>query len=316
MRRANHRYAIVILSVCLLFPLALAATAGGAFVDDDGNIHEANIDFIASLGITNGCSPPPNPKYCPDDFVTRAQMASFIQRTLDLPPGVDRFDDDDGSIHEDAINAIAAAGITKGCDPQDPRKYCPDDFVTRAQMATFIIRSLGNVTPFDAPIFTDVGRGGTHPPNINALAGLGITKGCQAPPNPKYCPGDFVTRAEMASFLARMIRLGDSRPPTVGIASPPDLSTHFTQFDSDSGLFSTEITFEALAIDPNGDTITSFRWVSSVDGFIGTGNPNTATLAIPSGQTSSQPFISVIATDSTGLFSGDEIQIKLIMPSP
>ena len=41
-------------------------------------------------------------------------MASST-RALDLPAGPDAFGDDEGSTHEDAINALAATGITQGC---------------------------------------------------------------------------------------------------------------------------------------------------------------------------------------------------------
>ena len=40
-----------------------------------------------------------------------------------------------------AIEALKASGITGGCTPST--KFCPDDYVTRAQMATFLARALG-----------------------------------------------------------------------------------------------------------------------------------------------------------------------------
>ena len=52
---------------------------------------------------------------------------------------VDRFGDDDGSVHQDAINRLAAAGITVGCGDD---VFCPSQPVTRAQMATFLVRAL------------------------------------------------------------------------------------------------------------------------------------------------------------------------------
>ena len=47
------------------------------------------------------------------------------------------------SIFEDAINRIAAAGITKGCNPPTNDLFCPDQYVTRGEMATFLVRALG-----------------------------------------------------------------------------------------------------------------------------------------------------------------------------
>jgi len=40
------------------------------------------------------------------------------------------------------IEALVAAGITVGCNASPPT-YCPDDFVTRKQMAAFFARALG-----------------------------------------------------------------------------------------------------------------------------------------------------------------------------
>ena len=113
----------------------------------------------------------------------------------ELPPG-GTFVDDDGNSHEGYIEAIAVAGITQGCSAGE---YCPADTVTRAQMASFIARALG-LTPVAQNPFTDVS--GTHAGNINALRVAGITLGCDAT-GTKFCPGDPVTRAQMASFIAR-----------------------------------------------------------------------------------------------------------------
>ena len=51
-----------------------------AFVDDEGNIHEPNIDRAAALDITEGCDTA-GPRYSPSDFVRRDQMATFLVNT-------------------------------------------------------------------------------------------------------------------------------------------------------------------------------------------------------------------------------------------
>ena len=56
----------------------------------------------------------------------------------DLPNTGGAFEDDNGDYHEAAINAIAADGITKGCAED---RYCPSLSVTRAQMASFLVRA-------------------------------------------------------------------------------------------------------------------------------------------------------------------------------
>ena len=125
--------------VATLVPLAGPAAAVGTFDDDDGNVHESNIEAIAALGITLGCNPPANTLYCPDDYVTRQQMASFLVRTFDLPPApAGQFTDTAGSVHAQDIDALAAAGITKGCGDG---VYCPDRLMLRMEAGTFTLRA-------------------------------------------------------------------------------------------------------------------------------------------------------------------------------
>jgi len=118
--------------------LALPASGVDAFDDDDGSLFEADINRVAAAGIATGCG---TRTFCPDAWVTREQMASFLARALDLPPSVtDFFTDDNSSIHEAAINAIAEAGITSGCTATT---YCPKGVVSRGQMAAFLHRAFG-----------------------------------------------------------------------------------------------------------------------------------------------------------------------------
>ena len=56
--------------------------SGNLFVDDDGHVFEADIARLATAGVTRGCNPPTNDRFCPDDFVTRGQMAAFLRRAL------------------------------------------------------------------------------------------------------------------------------------------------------------------------------------------------------------------------------------------
>ena len=98
-------------------------------------------EVLADRNITLGCATNP-PRYCPDRSVTRAQMASFLTRALQLPPAPTPagFTDTQGNTHQANIDTLAAAGITLGCDT-NPLQYCPDQPVTRAQMATFLHRA-------------------------------------------------------------------------------------------------------------------------------------------------------------------------------
>ena len=109
----------------------------GGFLDISDSTFRSDIAWLAASGITKGCTAE---HYCPDAFVTRGQLASFLVRALGLPStGTDYFTDDQGSTHESDINRLAASGITKGCTPEH---YCPDAFVTRGQLAAFLHRAL------------------------------------------------------------------------------------------------------------------------------------------------------------------------------
>ena len=123
--------------------LGLTEQADDPFTDDDGSIFENDIEKLAAAGITRGCNPPDNDEFCPNENVTRAQMAAFLTRALGLTEQADDpFTDDDGSIFENDIEKLAAAGITRGCNPPDNDRYCPDNLVTRGQMAAFLRRGL------------------------------------------------------------------------------------------------------------------------------------------------------------------------------
>ncbi len=87
----------VIVLMAVGVALASGLPPGGTFTDDDGNIHEGNIEAIAAEGITKGCNPPANTLYCPDGTVTRGQMAAFVRRAFSFPSSnADYFSDDGG----------------------------------------------------------------------------------------------------------------------------------------------------------------------------------------------------------------------------
>lgn len=202
-------------AIILVFPLVASAGTlppGGTFTDDDGNIHEGNIEAIAAEGITKGCNPPFGDRYCPSDVVDRGAMAAFIRRALSLPASSkDFFEDDDGNLFEGDINAIAEAGITKGCNPPANNHYCPHDSVKRDAMAAFLRRAL-ELPASNTNHFVD-DEGSIFEDDINAIADEGITLGCNPPTNDLYCPGNTVTRDTMASFLARARDLPAMAPP-------------------------------------------------------------------------------------------------------
>ncbi|HKX75246.1 MAG TPA: S-layer homology domain-containing protein [Acidimicrobiia bacterium] len=205
----KRRVLTLLAGMVMLAGAALPAGAlavRGAFIDDDTSVHESAIDAIAAQGIAKGCNPPTNNRFCPNDNVTRGQMAAFLARAEELSPtGVDFFSDDGSSIFEGDINRLAAAEITRGCNPPTNSRFCPDDTVTRGQMAAFLARAL-DLAGTNQDFFVD-DNNSTFEGDINRIARAGITLGCNPPANDRFCPDRNITRAEMATFLARAYEL-------------------------------------------------------------------------------------------------------------
>jgi hypothetical protein len=119
--------------------LELVAVGADYYSDDATSVFEEDINALTAAGIAFGCT---QTAFCPNVDLTRAEMAEFLVRTFGYedPEGGDYFGDDEGNVYEDAINVLYANGITVGCTPTE---YCPDESLTRGQMATFLARALG-----------------------------------------------------------------------------------------------------------------------------------------------------------------------------
>ncbi|HSJ34605.1 MAG TPA: S-layer homology domain-containing protein [Acidimicrobiia bacterium] len=115
--------------------------SAGSFSDTTGSVFQADIAWLAGSGITRGCNPPTNSRFCPTDHVTRGQMAAFLTRALGLNQAKTTFADTQGHVFAGDIAALAAAGITRGCNPPTNTRFCPDERVTRGQMAAFLMRA-------------------------------------------------------------------------------------------------------------------------------------------------------------------------------
>lgn len=167
----------------------------GCFADIEQSQFQSEIEWLVDAGITVGCAAN---YFCPKTGVTRAQMASFLVRSLGLVPASrDFFTDDNGSIHEADINAIAQVGITTGCGLGT---FCPGINMTREQMASFLTRGFA-LPGSSIDRFSD-DTGSVHEADINAVAQAGITLGCG---NTSFCPVGTVTREQMAAFLYRAL---------------------------------------------------------------------------------------------------------------
>ena len=172
------------------------------------------IERLYNAGITNGCSTDPL-LYCPEDPVTRAQMAVFLERGMNgsayTPPFGTGMVFADVPLSYWAVNWIEKLyddGITTGC-LTSPLSYCPEDSVTRAQMAVFLLRAEHGpayTPPAAVGIFADFPTTHWAANWIEQLYREGITTGCGTFPL-VYCPDGSVTRAQMAVFLVRTFGL-------------------------------------------------------------------------------------------------------------
>jgi hypothetical protein len=169
------------------------------------------ITSLVSAGVTGGCAVNPA-RYCPDSSVTRGQMALFLLRAKGgpsyLPPACTNatFSDVPCSNPFAAwIYELVARGITTGCGGG---RYCPNDPVTRAQMAVFLLLTYeppGYVPPAcTTATFSDVPCSDPFARWIYELVARGITAGCGGG---GYCPASAVTRGQMAVFLVRTFSL-------------------------------------------------------------------------------------------------------------
>jgi hypothetical protein len=171
------------------------------------------VERLYLAGITGGCATSPL-RYCPEETVTRAQMAVFLERGIHgpsfVPPDVGSstgFGDVPTSYWAAAfIKQLAAEGITSGCGSGN---YCPEQAVTRAQMAVFLLRSKYGASYTPPAVGSSTGFGDVPPSYwaaafIKQLVAEGITVGCGGG---NYCPEQPVTRAQMAVFLVRTFSL-------------------------------------------------------------------------------------------------------------
>ncbi len=172
-------------------------TPTARFADAASSPFLGDIGWVADQGITAGCGPD---AFCPSRAVARAQMASFLARALDLPAANgDHFADDDSSVHEGAIERIAAAGIASGCAAD---RFCPEQPVNRVQMAIFLARAL-DLPAAEGDHFTDDDRlPAAYQDAIERVAAAGITAGCTTT---TFCPGANVNRGQLAAFLRRAL---------------------------------------------------------------------------------------------------------------
>ena len=205
------------------FEVSIETRLSGRFLDDDGLVHEPDIETIASLEITLGCE---DRMFCPDRAVTRAEMSVFLVRALgdslstaqgglDAEPPWDGLTGSGDPVFLDVssqdwfaayVEQLAAGGITRG---YGDGTYRPNRPVSRGEMAVFLTKAFNIPVADPIGIFDDIAPDVYYAGAVEALYRAGVTVGCevtssddQAPALLSYCPDEEVSRAQMASFLA------------------------------------------------------------------------------------------------------------------
>ena len=179
------------------------------------------VTHIARLGITTGY---PDGTYQPAQPLTRAQMAVFLVRALNLEPvenPAGRFTDvPTNAWYAPHVELVAQLRITIGCNPSGTN-YCPRNPVTRSQIALYLAQAF-RLPPADVeePTFEDVDADHYAYQAIEAIKAANITVGCKTDP-PRYCGTRPVTRAHMAAFLSRALEPSDQSAPSSPEDAPP-----------------------------------------------------------------------------------------------
>lgn len=182
------------------------ASPDGFFWDLEatGTIHGWHLILLAVDGILDNTECGLD-LICPGLAIERWVIAIWLVRVIDgedpEPLGFNRFEDAHPGLHWAAYaERLAELGVTAGCS-QNPLLYCPQDVVTRAEMASLLARafSLESNTPAG---FVDIEPSDPHAASINAIAAVGITHGCRLGSD-HFCPDDVVTRGQAATFISR-----------------------------------------------------------------------------------------------------------------
>ncbi len=165
--------------------------------------------FRYSAANLTGIQPLPNQTIAPTGFTATfpANSATLVVIPQSAAATAEFNDVPSSAAYFDAANLMFQAGVTTGCIPgstPQTRSFCPNENVTREEMAAFIVRAVtGTTTPaiYDpVPYFTDVPATNPFFPHIQKLMDLGITDGCGGG---LFCPKDTIPRFEMAIFMVR-----------------------------------------------------------------------------------------------------------------
>jgi alpha-tubulin suppressor-like RCC1 family protein len=188
-----------------------------AFLDIAASPYKAAIGGLADAGIVGGFA---DGTFRPADPVTRQQFAKMIVRTLGLTvtgTEVCPFTDVAAQIGTDPlypskyVAVCAASGITVGTTPTD---FAPKAAVTRAQLATMVVRAAQNGGVDLKPLGSDYSgpfndyTNATHGANVHLADYNGLLAGLAVTGDPGAWLAGSATRGEVAQVLWNLRQLG------------------------------------------------------------------------------------------------------------
>lgn len=169
-------------------------------------------NLIYARGIISGYSPT---RFAGGDYLTRGQMAVIIGKAFSISPVVPSgifTDVPTTDIFAPYIESIYLAGITSGCS-NSPKMYCPNNYITRAQMAVFLLRGWSNINSsvnaivYDTSSYQDVGTNHWAFRYIETLYRKNVILYCTSQ---NFCPEVNITREEAGFLLDSVIKSEES----------------------------------------------------------------------------------------------------------
>ncbi len=163
------------------------------------------IESIAQQGIISGYS---DGYFRPANPVTRSQFTKMLVNSLGLPLNT-RYqgyftDVPPGDWRWQYVETAYEKGIVKGYKPPPNGRFGPEDFATRAQLATMLVRGLGiSLNTQYQGYFTDVSSNHWAWQYIETAYEKGIVKGYKPPPNGRFGPEELVRRDQTAVMVYR-----------------------------------------------------------------------------------------------------------------
>lgn len=277
--------------------------------NDVGGTHEANIEGLASLGVAQGVS---QTSFDPTRPVTRAQMATFINRTLAFlgspsPSGTGTpfTDVASGNTHVDAIGALARLGVVQGTAPET---YSPNALVTRAQMASFLMRG-ADVLVSEAGVVVP------YAPGSGGGAGTGDQSGLTQRGFPGTCPEteEIVEQLRDSTYLVAGVTEDQGREVVhpfgtafaIGrrqLATNAHVVDGFASFQSSLGRPFTR----AIAIRSGTGTVVDLMQAFNHPDYVNTNSPDVAIF------TTQQQLPSVLPLAASSSVLGSNAEVRLV----